>query len=169
MTFFVVVLLLNAGSRNYLVVTRIVANLLGILLALTVAHIPPVCSGNNAASERYGESLESCSLAIGKAVKYLLDASDQGMDSSPPSQVPAQNNSSSQTYQSAGSSHKPSSKGAGTKKGSRAGSGEALVAAAAVNVGHASRVGAHDKKARPQDAGAPGANESETFLGHSNE
>ncbi|PFH34806.1 hypothetical protein BESB_068390 [Besnoitia besnoiti] len=64
------------GSRDYLTVTRIVSNLLGILLALVVAHIPPVCSGNNAASELYGDSLKCCALAVDKAVQYLLEASD---------------------------------------------------------------------------------------------
>ncbi|CBZ51711.1 hypothetical protein NCLIV_015060 [Neospora caninum Liverpool] len=68
------------GSRDYLVVTRIVSNLLGILLALVVAHVPPVCSGNNSASERYGDSLKCCAQAIEKAVQYLLEASETAAD-----------------------------------------------------------------------------------------
>ncbi|EPR59318.1 hypothetical protein TGGT1_284780 [Toxoplasma gondii GT1] len=64
------------GSRDYLVVTRIFSNLIGILLAIVVAHLPPVCSGNNSAAERYGDSLKCCAKAIEKTVQYFLEASE---------------------------------------------------------------------------------------------
>eukprot|EP00070_Physeter_catodon_P036581 XP_028343475.1 uncharacterized protein LOC112062914 [Physeter catodon] len=66
------------GSIDYLTVTRIVSSILGVVLAILVAHLPPACSGNNAAAMRYGEALECCSQAVEKAVQYLLESSEPG-------------------------------------------------------------------------------------------
>ncbi|KAL8455764.1 hypothetical protein Emag_000338 [Eimeria magna] len=48
-----------AGDTNYLVVTRILSNLMGILLAVVMAHLPPLASATTFACSEYAQDVSS--------------------------------------------------------------------------------------------------------------
>ncbi|KAL8449802.1 hypothetical protein Emed_002765 [Eimeria media] len=48
-----------AGDTNYLVTTRILSNLMGILLAVVMAHVPPLASATTFACSEYAQDVTS--------------------------------------------------------------------------------------------------------------
>ena len=63
---------LHAGDRDYLVTTRIVSTIMGILLAIIVAHLPPRASAATCACIDYSQVMQGCTREASHLVQTFL-------------------------------------------------------------------------------------------------
>lgn len=61
-----------AGSRDYLVTTRILSNVMGILLAILVSHLPPLASATTCACNGYSRVIEGCTKEANTLTRTFL-------------------------------------------------------------------------------------------------
>ncbi|XP_026193722.1 uncharacterized protein LOC34623461 [Cyclospora cayetanensis] len=60
------------GGGDYLVVTRILSNLMGILLALIISHLPPSASAAKCSCNEYSQIMHSCTREVSNLVYSFL-------------------------------------------------------------------------------------------------
>ncbi|KAL8271933.1 hypothetical protein Esti_004057 [Eimeria stiedai] len=61
-----------AGDTNYLVATRILSNLMGILLAVVVSHLPPLASATTFACSEYAQVMQCCTGGVSDLIGSFL-------------------------------------------------------------------------------------------------
>ncbi|KAL8433128.1 hypothetical protein ACSSS7_004105 [Eimeria intestinalis] len=61
-----------SGDTNYLVTTRILSNLMGILLAVVVAHLPPLASATTFACSEYAQVMQCCTSGVNDLIGSFL-------------------------------------------------------------------------------------------------
>lgn len=60
------------GCRDYLVTTRILSNLLGIILAVILTHLPPLASATTSACTEYSHVVQHCIMGLNKLTHSFL-------------------------------------------------------------------------------------------------
>ncbi|CDI76179.1 hypothetical protein, conserved [Eimeria praecox] len=60
------------GDQDYLATTRILSNVMGILLAVIVAHLPPLASATTCACNDYSEVMQGCTREASHLVQTFL-------------------------------------------------------------------------------------------------
>lgn len=78
-------LILIAGARDYLTVTRILSNIIGICLAVIMTHLPPLASATTASCDEYSKVLSCCSDRLSALLcSFLRTCGDQRENESIP-------------------------------------------------------------------------------------
>lgn len=61
-----------AGSMDYLVTTRILSNIMGTLLAVIMAHLPPLASATTCTCNEYSQIVQHCTTGVNKVIHSFI-------------------------------------------------------------------------------------------------
>ncbi|CDJ36413.1 uncharacterized protein EMH_0083670 [Eimeria mitis] len=68
------------GEQDYLATTRILSNIMGILLAVIVAHLPPLASATTCACNEYSQVMQGCTREANHLVQTFLSLCQPPME-----------------------------------------------------------------------------------------